>query len=110
MVTLSEILGQRFLDQNTLTEGNYAYCIHTDTSTLGITIIEMQKLFCHKIENVPISRFLCVIFLSRKAFCAVFYACMPACYNEKVKSAVLPQFLFLQDGQEEGEDCVGKSL
>ena len=81
-----------------------------DTSTLGITITEMQKQFCHKIENVPISRFLCVIFLSRKAFCAVFYACMPACYNEKVKSAVLPQFLFLQDGQEEGEDCVGKSL
>ena len=57
MVTLSEILGQRFLDQNTLTEGNYAYCIHTDTSTLGITITEMQKLFCHKIENVSISRF-----------------------------------------------------
>ena len=81
-----------------------------DTSTLGITITEMQKLFCHKIENVPISRFLCVILLSRKAFCAIFYACMPACYNEKVKSAVLPHFLFLQDGQEEGEDCVGKSL
>ena len=46
--------------------------------TLGITITEMQKLFCHKIENVSISRFLCVILLRRKAFCAIFYACMPA--------------------------------
>ena len=81
-----------------------------DTSTLGITITEMQKLFCHKIQNISIIRFLCVFLLSQKAFCAIFYTCMPACYNEKVKSAVLPHFLFLQDGQEESEDCAGKFL
>ena len=43
---------------------------------------DMQKLFCHKTENVSISRFLRVILLSRKAFCAISYACIPACYNE----------------------------
>ena len=78
MVTVSEILGQRFLDQNTLTEGNYAegeyeyIWIHP----LGITITEMQKLFCHKIENVSISRFLCVILLSLLCYFLHLHACM----------------------------------
>ena len=53
--------------------------IHMDTSTLGTTITEMQKLFCDKIENVSIAGFCVYLFWAKKPFVLFFtLACLHA--------------------------------